>query len=244
MADTGMDVGATRQRATSFSKAAIVEVQPTDYGFSYAGLRALPDGGYFVRGYHWVMPWYQLRGYSVDTPKPKVNGHMWVPVDDDHTMVYNFTYAYGSEPLTEDERLLVGTGNQFGVDIDVEDGFRSLRNKRNRYMIDRAVQKTRTFTGIEGTNTQDRAVQESMGAVADRTYERLGTTDRAIITARRMLLQAVKDVQAGGDPPGALQDLYRLRAIEQVIGEGESWWEAMRPGLYPEPEAMAPIIQT
>ena len=241
--DTGMQVGSTRQRATGFSKAALVEVMPTDYGYSYAGLRALPDGGYFVRGYHWVMPWYQLRGYSIDTPKPKVNGHMWVPVDDEHTMVYNWTYTYGSEPLSEDERLLVGTGNQFGVDINVEDGFRSVRNRRNRYMIDRMVQKTRTFTGIEGTNTQDRAVQESMGNVVDRTYERLGTTDRAIITARRMLLQAVKHVEAGGDPPGALQDLNRLRAVEQVIGQDESWWEAMRPRLYPEPEAVAPMIE-
>ena len=83
-----------------------------------------------------------------------------------------------------------------------------------------------------------------MGIIVDRGYERLGTTDRAIIMARRMLLQAVKAVQAGEDPPGAYQDLSRLRAIEQVIGEDESWWEAMRPGLYPQPEAVAPMIQT
>ena len=36
-------------------------------------------------------------------------------------------------------------------------------------MIDRQVQKTRTFTGIVGTNTQDRAVQESMGRIVDRS---------------------------------------------------------------------------
>src|SRR5690606_29155996 len=144
---------------------------------------------------------------------------------------------------SEDERLLVGTGNQFGVDIDVENGFRSIRNRRNRYMIDRQVQKTRTYTGIEGTNTQDRAVQESMGPIVDRTYERLGTTDRAIIAARRMLLEAVKKVQAGGDPPG-LTGYQRLRAVEQVIGEGENWWEAMRPRLLQEPEALAPLART
>ena len=232
------EISPTRQRAIGFSKAALVEVSPTDYGYTYAGLRALPDGGYFVRGYHWVMPWYQLRGYSVDKPVPTVHGHMWVPVDDEQTMVYNFTYTYGSEPLSEDERLLVGTGNQFGVDIDVENGFRSIRNKTNRYMIDRLVQKTRTFTGIEGINTQDRAVQESMGGIVDRSYERLGTTDRAIIMTRRMLLQAVKDTQAGGDPPGVTDSYYKLRAVEQVIGEGENWLEAMRPRLFQEPEAI------
>ena len=60
-------------------------------------------------------------------------------------------------------------------------------------MIDRQVQKTQTYTGITGINTQDRAVQESMGAIADRTLERLGTTDRAIIHARRILLQGRQD---------------------------------------------------
>jgi hypothetical protein len=235
------EIGTTRQRAVGFSKAALVEVVPTDYGYTYAGLRTLPDGGYFVRGYHWVMPWYQLRGYSLDTPKPTVNGHMWVPIDDETTMVYNFMYTYGEEPLSEDQRNLVGTGNQFGVDIDVEDGFRSIRNKRNRYMIDRHVQKTQTFTGIQGTNTQDRAVQESMGTVVDRSYERLGTTDRAIIMSRRLLLQAVKHVQAGGDPPVLGESYYRLRAVEQVIGPDENWLEAMRPRLFQEPEPMPAV---
>jgi phenylpropionate dioxygenase-like ring-hydroxylating dioxygenase large terminal subunit len=235
------EIGTTRQRAVGFSKAALVEVVPTDYGYTYAGMRSLPDGGYFVRGYHWVMPWYQLRGYSLDTPKPTVNGHMWVPMDDENTMVYNFMYTYGEEPLSEDQRNLVGTGNQFGVDIDVEDGFRSIRNKRNRYMIDRYVQKTQTFTGIQGTNTQDRAVQESMGTVVDRSYERLGTTDRAIIMSRRLLLQAVKRVQAGGDPPGLGESYYRLRAVEQVVGPDENWLDAMRPRLFQEPEPMAAV---
>ena len=239
-ADAIMPIGSTRQRAVGFSKAALVEVVPTDYGFTYAGMRALPDGGHFVRGYHWVMPWVQLRGYTLDTPKPTVSGHMWVPVDDDTTMVYNFTYTYGSEPLSENERLLVGTGNQFGVDIDAEDGFRSLRNRRNRYMIDRQVQKTKTFTGIQGTNTQDRAVQESMGRVVDRTYERLGTTDRAIIMARRLLLQALNKVEAGGDPPG-IAGYEKLRAVEQIVVPGENWLDVMAPGLFQTPNAITAV---
>lgn len=230
-----------RGRATAFSRAAELEVVPTNYGYTYAGIRRLPDGGKFVRGYHWVMPWYQLRGYTVDAPKPIVSGHMWVPVDDDQTMVYNFTFTYGDEALSEDERLLVGTGNQFGVDIDVDDGFRAIRNRRNRYMIDRQIQKTRTYSGIEGINTQDRAVQESMGPVADRTYERLGTTDRAIISTRRILLQAVKQVEAGEEPPGVAPTYYKLRAVESVVGRDESWLDVMRARLYQEPEAI-PIV--
>jgi hypothetical protein len=36
--------------------------------------------------------------------------------------------------------------------------FRSQRHRDNNYLLDRQAQKTRSFTGIEGINTQDRAV--------------------------------------------------------------------------------------
>jgi hypothetical protein len=157
---------------------------------------------------------------------------MWVPIDDESTMVYNWEYTYGEQPLSEAERALRGTGNEFGVDIDVENGFRPKFNKRNRYGIDRQVQKTLTFTGIPGTNTQDRAVQESMGTIPDRSLERLGTTDRAIISTRAQLLQAVRAVEAGEDPPGVSPIYYKLRALEAVIKPGESWYEVMAPRLF------------
>jgi phenylpropionate dioxygenase-like ring-hydroxylating dioxygenase large terminal subunit len=233
-----MDAGAVtfgsntvRGRAVGFSKAALVEVVPTEYGFTYGGIRRLPDDAQFVRGYHWIMPWTQLRGYSLDVAKPEVDGHMWVPIDDENTMVWNFRYTYGPMPLTEDERALVGTGNQFGVDVDPET-FRALRNRRNRYLIDRHVQKTQTYTGIVGVNTQDRAVQESMGLIADRTFERLGTTDRAIINARQQLLAALKQLETDADPPGVAPTYYRLRALEKVVPPAVPWFEAMRAELF------------
>ncbi len=220
-----------RGRAVNFSKAALVEVVPTAYGFTYGGIRRLPDAAQFVRGYHWIMPWTQLRGYSLDVEKPEVDGHMWVPIDDENTMVWNFRYTYGMAPLTDDERALVGTGNQFGVDIDRET-FRALRHKRNRYLIDRQVQKTQTYTGIVGVNTQDRAIQESMGAIADRSTERLGSTDRAIISARQQLLAALTQLEEGADPPGVAPEYYRLRALEQVLPPAVSWFAAMRTRLF------------
>jgi phenylpropionate dioxygenase-like ring-hydroxylating dioxygenase large terminal subunit len=219
-----------RGRAVGFSQAAVVEVVPTDYGYTYGGIRRLPDASQFVRGYHWIMPWTQLRGYSLDVEKPEVDGHMWVPIDDENTMVWNFRYTYGAQPLTETERALAGTGNQFDVDVD-RDTFRALRNQRNRYLIDRRVQRTQTYTGIVGVNTQDRAVQESMGPIADRTSERLGTTDRAIIRARQLLLAALEQIEVGDDPPGVAPSYYRLRALEQVVPKDVPWFDAMRPAL-------------
>src|SRR5437660_6037235 len=118
-----------------------------------------------------------------------------------------------------------GSGNELYVDIDVANSFASLRNMENKFMIDRQMQKTVSFSGILGTNVQDRAVQESMGPICDRTLERLGTTDRAIITARRQLLHAVKAVQEGKDPPGVAPTYYQVRAIEKVLPKGADWFQ-------------------
>jgi hypothetical protein len=204
-----------------------------------------------VRAYHWVMPWTQIRAQG----QGMVAGHMWVPIDDENTMVFNWHYHYAehiqatdtmfadaggnstgdyeANPLWfRDAAMPIGAGNTFGLDIDVEHGFRSTRNADNKYLIDREMQKSRTYTGITGTNTQDRAVQESMGAVADRTLERLGTTDRAIINARRTLLKAVQTVEDGGDPPAVAPTYYRLRAIERVLPTNVHWFEALKPDMY------------
>ena len=47
------------------------------------------EGTNHVRLYHWVMPWNQIRQTGAG---PYYSGHMWVPIDDYHTMVYNWDY--------------------------------------------------------------------------------------------------------------------------------------------------------
>jgi hypothetical protein len=161
-------------------------------------------------------------------------------MDDENTMVFNTHWSW-SEPLTERARSLAGSGNELHVDIDTENNFRSVRNMDNKYLIDRHLQKTTTYSGITGTNTQDRAIQESMGAIADRTLERLGTTDRAIINARRTLLKAVKTVQDGGEPPGLAPTYYKLRSIQRVIPQGVNWFEALKADLFQLEEPKASV---
>jgi hypothetical protein len=85
------------------------------------------------------------------------------------------------------------------------------------------VQKTESFTGIDGINTQDRAIQESMGPVIDRSREHLGPADRAIIQARRLLLEAVKSVEEGGTPRGVAPTYYALTAGEAVLPRDADW---------------------
>ena len=211
-----------------------LEVETTDYGYRYFGIREMPEGGRYVRGYHFVMPFTQLRPNG---PKPIVDGHFWVPMDDYNVMVYNFGYTFGDEPLTHEETYGRNAGNNFGTDVDVENGFRSFNNVSNNWNIDRQVQKTDTFTGIPGINTQDRAVQESMGPIMDRTLEHLGPADKAIIATRRLLEQAVRTVQDGGDPLGVAPSYYQLRAVDDVLPSETDWHAFMMDVMYPTESA-------
>jgi hypothetical protein len=70
-------------------------------------------------------------------------------------------------------------------------------------------------------------VTESMGPIYDRTQERLGTSDKAIIRMRRRLIAAAKSVAEGGEPPAVEPDLdYRsIRSAEKILDEGEDWRE-------------------
>lgn len=221
----------------SRSTAPLLGVVPTDYGYTYNSTRPLgEDEGSYIRTYHYVMPFHQIRGNQTGRSggfyMPKVSGHCWVPIDDNNTMVFNWTYTWGDEPLPESDRTLRGTGNELYVDIDVQNQFRSFRTRANDYLLDREVQRTKTFSGIEGVNTQDRALQETMGIIADRSKERLGTSDRAIIMARKMLLEAVKVVEDGGTPRGAKEEYYGVRAIDKVLPPGKTW-EDLKPEMYP-----------
>jgi phthalate 4,5-dioxygenase len=94
------------------------------------------------------------------------------------------------------------------------------------------VQKTKTFTGIDGVNTQDFAIQEGMGPIVDRSKEYLGTTDRAIVTMRRMLLEAVATVERGEVPPGADPATHRdVRPYDAIAPQGGNWRESFGDNL-------------
>lgn len=225
-------------------KAPTLDVDITDYGYRYAGVRPLGEDQTYVRAYHYVMPFTQIRPQQIGRrrngeDRTMIAGHMWVPIDDVNCMVWNWMYSYGEDPLTEEDRMERGNGN--GPDHVDQKTFRSIRNKGNQWFIDRQVQKAETFTGIDGINTQDRAVQESMGPVVDRSQEHLGPADRAIIVMRRLILQAIKTVEDGGDPVGIGTSYYQARAIERVLPRDVPWREPILPEMYPEAEPLSAV---
>ena len=74
-------------------KAPKLVVDLTDYGYQYAGLRALDEADMHVRAYHFILPFHQIRPSKSETGAPMDAGHIWVPMDDETTMVFNWIFT-------------------------------------------------------------------------------------------------------------------------------------------------------
>ena len=85
----------------------------------------------------------------------------------------------------------------------------------------------KSYTGMKGFGTQDCAIQESMGPIADRTSEHLLACDAAIVKIRRLLLQTLKEHAAGKPLPGMDPASYRVRSGRFEAPQGEPFAEAM-----------------
>jgi hypothetical protein len=78
---------------------------------------------------------------------------------------------------------------------------------------------------------------ESMGPIANRITEHLGSSDLGIARFRRLALQAARALKNEGRlPPGLHPKTHRVRAVAALVQENESWVEAVnalsmaRPG--------------
>jgi hypothetical protein len=137
-------------------------------------------------------------------------GQCWVPVDDLTCWIYTYCWQ-PDRPFSNAERVKFDGG--FNVHAEVDANYVPLRNLSNDYLIDRKVQKTDTFTGIEGVSEQDAAIQDSMGPIQDRRREHLGLTDVGVVEFRKLLMGAARALGNGEEPKAAqTASRYAVRA--------------------------------
>jgi hypothetical protein len=104
-------------------------------------------------------------------------------------------------------------------------------------MIDRRAQKNReTFSGVKGISIQDASIQESTGAIQDRTKENLVSTDNGIIMARHRLLKAARNLAKQTMPPGADPESQRVRSASLLLPHGVAFKEGAREALMARPD--------
>jgi phthalate 4,5-dioxygenase oxygenase subunit len=115
------------------------------------------------------------------------------------------------------------------VGEDVDANFRPIkRHAHNDYLQDRVSMSMEngSFTGIAGIPNQDIAMWESMGAIADRTQERLGASDIAIVQFRRLMIDAARAFQEEGQVIGHIAPRLaqaKLRSYQGVVEKSVSW---------------------
>jgi phthalate 4,5-dioxygenase len=154
--------------------------------------------------YYWRVTQFLLPMYTL------IPGPGWpracvgvVPIDDDHAI--RFQVSYNPEvPIEREPPFTAREMGEFhfadGTTIDI---WLPGENRANRYGLDRDLQRRQNYSGIQGIETQDRAMTEGMGYVCDRTQEHLGTSDLAVIAMRRVLERRAQDLQKGLAPHAA-----------------------------------------
>jgi len=128
-----------------------------------------------------------------------------VPIDDYHTKVF-FVRFYPTEDgsIVEDEGVPPVTYIE-------------------SYKQPVALHPIGRFDMLKDVQAQDHMAWETQGLLADRSIERLATTDRGVIMLRQMLRREIEKVLAGEDPKGtqrdpnhAMIDTNLTRALEEM----------------------------
>ena len=205
----------------STDKAPRLQVQRTDFGFRYVAIRTPnkdADTHDYLRITLFVAPFTVLI-----PPNDRYNlSILNIPLDDTNTMYYFI--AWSESEGIDQEAWREFCAARVGVDLDRS--FRPLRTLANNYLQDRAAMKTGSHTGIHGIPNQDIAMWETMGAVADRSRERLGASDVAIVQFRRIMVDAARKLRDGGQAIGTSAQRIphvKLKAFEGIVPKTTAW---------------------
>lgn len=199
-----------------------IQVQLTNYGFRYAAIRKpIKDARThdYIRLTTYVAPFTALI-----PPNSSYNVASVIVPRDDVSSYFHFI-AWGGETCIDQDAWRKFCVAEVGTDLD-ETYTPTLRTKANNYLQDRAAMKEGNFTGVPGIPNQDIIMWESMGPIADRTSERLGASDIAIVQFRRVMLDAAKKFAAGGGVIGRIEPHIpqaKLRSYQGIVAKTEDW---------------------
>jgi phenylpropionate dioxygenase-like ring-hydroxylating dioxygenase large terminal subunit len=205
-----------------------IELEDTEFGVRMYAIRDIGSGQRFVKVINFVMP--NLCAVPGGSAIDGFNINWHVPIDDNHHWKYMIT-GRRSGPIDQAKARAEYEG------MTTPDR-RLQRNLGNRYLQDRAHMRTEWFSGM-GPHfpVHDGYATETQGPIQDRTHEQLGYTDKGIIATRRMLLAAIRGMQAGQEPPHVIRDAASnefpdLVPPSAVITQEEDWrsyWTRLQP---------------
>jgi phenylpropionate dioxygenase-like ring-hydroxylating dioxygenase large terminal subunit len=173
----------------------------------------------YVRTTEWIAPFYT---YIATGPHESQLFKAWLPIDD----VSCFTYYihFNPEQALNVPAIYANWGHRSEPVT-----YRTPHTVANMHLQDRKRMITGNYSGIEGAAIQDRAVQESMGPICDRTGEHLGISDKAVAFYRRLILRKLEDMDAGKPLPGLDPSLdFRHRTASWYMPADQPWQDVLR----------------
>ncbi|MFL9944180.1 Rieske 2Fe-2S domain-containing protein [Paraburkholderia graminis] len=200
------------------------------WGTSYGAHRAADDNQRYWRVANFLFPFW------TQSPQGDFNDHIdaraFVPMDDEHTMMFHFSWRGKSRPLVVEDKEgkpLPGLRNNNVLLPNTTDWYgrwRPAANPQNDWLIDREMQRSRvTFSGLDNIRTQDQAAVESMGPIVDHAQEHLVSSDQMVAKTRRRMVKALQRFVEGEAPPG-VDDSELFRAARGgffVADEAIQW---------------------
>jgi len=203
-----------------------IEVEPTDYGLRLTALRRLSDTQTHVRVTNQLFP----QAFVIPLSAEMTITQWHVPLDDTRSYWYAIFTSFGApvdKAKMRAQRLQLYELPDYVPRV----------NRRNDWGFDPDEQRFRTYTGMgEDINVHDQWAVESQGPIQDRSREHLGTSDKAIMAYRRLLLRAIEQVERGETPPMVLDEAgaARVRGPATVDGVGptgdaaavRAYWQA------------------
>jgi phthalate 4,5-dioxygenase oxygenase subunit len=197
-----------------------IECEETPYLMRVGAIRTTKDPNVrYVRSYEWIAPFYC---HIPAGPHESRLFKAWHPIDD-HSC-YTFYIHYDPHRPLDVDAIYANWGHR-----TAPPEYKTAQDLANMHLQDRERMKRGNFSGIAGASIQDRAVQESMGSLFDRSNEHLGTSDKAVIFYRRLLLKKLQDMEEGKPLPGLDPSLdYDHRAGSFNIPANRPWQEVVK----------------
>jgi phthalate 4,5-dioxygenase oxygenase subunit len=206
-----------------------LETERTDFGVRNYAIRDAGNGTRYVRISNFIMPNKVANVGSEGRVGEGYSVHWHVPEDDENHIRFDFIFNR-IRPVARD-----AYEQEFASEV-IENRYR--RNRRNRYLQDRALMSTANFSGMgDHHGAQDAFATETQGPIHERSREHLGASDACIVAARRQLLAGVAAVQAGGDPihvirDPAQNDMSHIVVASEVVPPGtdhKNLWKRRTP---------------
>ena len=188
-------------------------IDPNPQGLTLAARRTVEDGAGYWRMNQFMLPFYTM----IAPGAGRLYHQPHVGADGRHPLLGDLRHlpprqgADRGRPGEVHHRKFAHRRVLPGTTIPLE-------RKENDYGLDRKAQQTVSYTGIPGVRAQDAMVTETAGPIADRSKEHLGTSDTAIIAARKVMIEAAKAFRDGKVPEAARGgDLYAVRSWSSIL---------------------------